>query len=86
MPEKHNKRSEMILPKSNDYLVVAISYQQPLLLEKVEQTKPPKSSSLSIKARSQVNARSKLYAPSFGVAETIGNCYISVLFHLHNQG
>ena len=75
MPEKHNKRSEIILPKSNDYRVVAIAFQQPLLLEKVEQTKPQKSSALSIKARSQVNARSKLYAPSLGVAETMGKCY-----------
>ena len=72
MPETHNKRSQLILPKSNEYLVVAIAFHQPILLEKVEQMKVPKSSSLSQLTRSHVKAQSKLYAPSFGVAETTG--------------
>ena len=73
MPETHNKRSQIMLPKSNEYLVVAIAFHQPLLLEKVEQMKVPKYSALSQLTRSHATAKSKLYAPSFGVAETTGN-------------
>ena len=78
MPEKHNKRSEIILPKSTDFRAVAIAFEQPLLLEKVEQFKQHMLSSFSQKKRSSAIAISKLYAPSFGVAETIGKYCIRI--------
>ena len=75
LPEKHQKRPEIILPRANDYRVVAIAFQHPLRLENVEQTKPLKSSKLSSNSVKGVKATSKLYAPSLGVAETTGKYY-----------
>ena len=75
LPDKHNKRSEIILPKSNEYQVVAIAYQQPIILEKADQLSKDSTSSLKTSKSLQLKAKIKLYAPSFGVAEVTGNCY-----------
>ena len=71
MPQQHKKRSEIIFPKSNEYLVVAKAFHHPILLEKVEQMKLPKKSFSTDLAK----AVSKLYAPSLRVTETTGNNY-----------
>ena len=70
LPEKHQKRPELIMPKASDYRSVAIAYQHPIQLEKVEQAKVLKSDRILALTSNHAKARSKLYAPSFGVAES----------------
>ena len=75
LPEKHQKRPEIILPRVYDYRVVAVAFEHPLQLENVEQTKPLKSSKQSSNTVKGVKPKSKLYAPALGVAETTGKYY-----------
>ena len=75
LPDKHNKRSEIILPKSNEYQVVAIAYQHPIILERADQLSKDSTASLKTSKSLHLKAKIKLYAPSFGVAEVTGNCY-----------
>ena len=80
MPTKFNKRSEIILPKSNEYLVAANSYNHPIVLERSQELQIPKKLS---KIHSNARAKSKLYAPSLGVAEITGTAsYVFLLFRL----
>ena len=79
MPTKFNKRSEIILPKSNEYLVAATSYSHPIVLEKSQELKLPKKLS---KIHSNAIAKSKLYAPSLGVAEISGMTGYVFFFYL----
>ena len=69
MPTKFNKRSEIILPKSNEYFSVAIAYCQPIILERTQELKTLKRLS---NLHSNIKAKMKLYAPILGVAEITG--------------
>ena len=69
MPTKFNKRSGIILPKSNEYFEVAVAQCQPLILERTQELTTSKHLS---KIHSNIKAKMKLYAPSLGVAEITG--------------
>ena len=69
MPTKFNKRSGIILPKSNEYFEVAVAQCQPLILERTQELNISKNLS---KIHSNLKAKMKLYAPSLGVAEITG--------------
>ena len=43
MPTKFNKRSGIILPKSNEYFEVAVAQCQPLILERTQELNTPKN-------------------------------------------
>ena len=79
LPDKHNKRSEIILPKSNEYQVVAIAYQHPIILERADQLSKDSTSSAKTSKSLHLKAKIKLYAPSFGVAEVAGICYCQLV-------
>ena len=69
MPTKFNKRSGIILPKSNEYFEVAVAQCQPIILERTQELNTSKNLS---KIHSNIKAKMKLYAPSLGVAEITG--------------